>query len=172
MAEKETKLDRRAALRALSVGVIGSTAVNMNTAAAQDASSFQLQRLSETTGVDIKNLQLPLSDGRARRSVKLSDRLPDDTPIEKMGLTRAAELSLTNGALGLTKADLVALSEGKTTSFTEKLTVADIKSVQIAFGSGYTASRAANATALNGVSCCCCTPCCCAATEHIASNAA
>ncbi|GEM_PF-6920904 len=105
-------------------------------------------------------LDLKLADRRALEVIDpVGLRLPPDTPITDMGLTRAAVSSLTPAARNLTKGDLQAMADGRVTRKAAGLTVADIQSVRVAFGSGYDAG----ASPVAAVSCCCCTPCCCAA---------
>ncbi len=109
--------------------------------------------------MDPKLLELKLADPRAIQALRLTNRLPGDTPILEMGLTREASSLLTPGARKLTKADLEGLSAGKVSKTAAGLSVADIELVKVAFGSGY---RTPGSVATD-ISCCCCTPCCCAA---------
>lgn len=139
----------------------GAAALTVGTAA-NAQTKLQLQR-AEVLKIDPKMLELKLADPRAVEVLQLTKRLPETTPITKMGLTEKAVSILTPGAQKLTKADLQALAVGKVPEAAKALTVADIDSVKVAFGTGY--RGAADLAALD-VSCCCCTPCCCAAADH------
>src|SRR5262249_20349296 len=105
-------------------------------------------------------------------------KLPKNTPISQLGLTRAQLSKLTPAARKLTKGDLVALQKwgesGGKGNPPDHLKIADIQSLQKAVGTPSAAvSRAKNlAAAQNGggtTYCCCCSPCCtCTAAAEIA----
>lgn len=146
--------NRRRFLASVGFGAAAITAVGQAANAQTELKMDLKQRLS----IDPKLLELQLVDPRAVEELRLTARLPKDTPITKMGLTRQAQEILTPGARELTKADLQAMAEGEIPRSAQRLTVADIESVKVAFGKGYQTPGD-----LAAISCCCCTPCCCAA---------
>ena len=161
MKEKNLNIDRRGALRALSaLGVLGA---GIGVCDAQRPTRGGTQKptrdLAAIRKLEPSILELKLSDPRALRALNLQKRLPERTSIAKMGLTKAAQSSLTPNARKLTKADLVSLGKGELTKTSRMLTVKDIVSIQEAFGKGYVPGIDEFAD----VACCCCTPCCCAA---------
>jgi len=101
--------------------------------------------------------QLNLVDTRAIAALRLGPRFPDTTPVAQMGLSPASQAMLSPAALTLTKADLVALGQGRTTPAAQRLTVQDVQSVRAAFMGGF------DLVAADINCCCCCCPCCCAA---------
>ena len=90
--------------------------------------------------------------------------LPARTPISKLGLTPAQARGLTPAAKKLTKADLLAMMEGKVPRAAQALTFRDLTSINQVYA---TALRA-RADPLPGCCCCCCAGgaccCCCCAT--------
>jgi hypothetical protein len=103
-------------------------------------------------------------------------KLPRNTPISKLGFTPAQLSKLTPAARKLTKGDLVALQKWSSTggkgSPPDKLTIADLQSLQKASGTPSAMQARARSMAgaqANGTTyCCCCSPCCtCTAAAEI-----
>ena len=90
------------------------------------------------------------------RQLVAKKRMPNSTPITKMGLNSKGVSRLTPEARRLNKGDLEKLGKGQLTPKLRKLSVEDVSSIKLAFTGGGYDPRAA-------ISCCCCTPCCCAA---------
>lgn len=169
LSQEEIRHDRRMAIRTLGMGVLAA----VGAASAANAQSLKLEKsisggrlnlkaLPKNLQVNPAILELKMADPRAIKALHLTARLPGRTPITQMGLDPKYARVLTDAARNLTKTDLETLATGKNTAATRNLTVADIKSVQVAFGGGFDAGELAL-----DVSCCCCTPCCCAATSPV-----
>jgi len=155
LTREQVKQNRRTFIRTLGMSafaVVGaSTAANTQT-------RLSVEKLPRSLQINPAILELKMVDPRALKALNLTRRLPGSTPIAKMGLNNKAVKILTRGARSLTKSDLESLAAGRNTDRTAKLSVADIKSVQVAFGQGLDVGSLAL-----DISCCCCTPCCCAA---------
>lgn len=96
---------------------------------------------------------------------RVRGRFPLTTPITKMGLSQAELEALSPRVKSLTKADLVAMWEGKRSEATAALTVSDINSIRTAFGKQIKTGLPADIGGLAAGDincCCCCCPCCCA----------
>ena len=89
--------------------------------------------------------------------------LPARTPISKLGLTPDQARGLTPGAKKLTRADLLAMMEGKPSRAAQALTIRDLTSISQVYA---LAMRVPNPEP----GCCCCSCaggaccCCCCAT--------
>jgi len=95
--------------------------------------------------------------------------LPLRTPISQLGLTPAEARRLTPAARKLTKADLIAMMEGKVPRAAEALTVRDLTSISQV----YAASMKAAAGRPTPGCCCSCgrACCCCCCAIDIAATA-
>ncbi len=191
VSKKEVRQSRRDAIRNLGMGIFAA----MTAGSVADAATFShsatglattatpmrsinpdllisggrlnVMALPKNLRVNPKFLELKLADPRALQVLHLDRRLPMNTPITKMGLDPKFAKVLTPGARRLTKGDLEALAARKVTRATSVLTIEDIKSVQVAFASGFDGSQISM-----DISCCCCTPCCCAAAYPAEKTAA
>jgi hypothetical protein len=96
--------------------------------------------------------------------------LPPRTPISQLGLTPAEARRLTPAARKLTRADLIAMMEGKVPRAAEALTVRDLTSISRVYAASM---KAAVGRPIPGCCCCSCGPCCCCccATLDIAATA-
>ncbi|WP_137128599.1 hypothetical protein [Rhizobium sp. FY34] len=160
------QFNRRKFLKTVGFGAVVTSAGSAIVTSAAHAQTKMNLADAKLLKIDPKMLELKLSDPRAVKVIKLDARLPTTTPITQMGLDRSGMAALTPAAKELTKADLQAMAEGKIPARAQNLTVADISSIKVAFGSGYKVPGNLAAD----ISCCCCTPCCCAAAvESIAA---
>jgi hypothetical protein len=92
---------------------------------------------------------------------RFSGGMPNDTPIEKLGITTEAAALLTPAAAQLKKRQLVSLREHPVIEQVLKLHVKDIDSIRAAFSHATDSSSGTEDLVASG---CCCTPCCCAAS--------
>jgi len=82
--------------------------------------------------------------------------LPLDTPLSQLGLSESELRVVTPAAQKLTKADLIAMAEGKIPATAESLTIRDLNSISQVY-----VDRAKGVAGAAGNACCCCTIACC-----------
>ena len=99
--------------------------------------------------------------------------LPKNTPLTGLGFTAAQLAKMTPAARKLTKGELVALQKwgaaGGKGAAPGHLTVADLNSLQKAYGAPTVMMAKAKKSSGGTTYCCCCSPCCtCTAAAEIA----
>ncbi len=97
---------------------------------------------------------------------RVDGRVPGNTPIEALGLTKEGTAQLTQAAAKLSKADLEDLTKDPASAQKRLgLSVADINSISAAFSEPIQVGHGAGKDV---TACCCCCPCCtCAAAVSI-----